>query len=83
MKDLFLTARFKRAWKKLPLLLQPSLNEHIQALRVDDATLDVKKLHGQDPAVFRLRVGDYRVLFARDAASITCLEVGLRKDIYC
>jgi mRNA interferase RelE/StbE len=41
---------------------------------------DIKKLKGSDD--FRLRVGDYRVIFSIEGNIIQILKVGHRKHIY-
>jgi len=41
---------------------------------------DIKRLKGKDE--FRLRVGDYRVLFSLDNNLIIVWKVGHRKNIY-
>ncbi len=46
------------------------------------APVDVKKLQGIDPPVFRLRVGDYRVRFRQDEETIRIIRVLNRKDAY-
>ena len=44
---------------------------------------DVKRLHGSNrPQKFRLRVGNYRVIFRIDQDVITILRVDNRGDIY-
>jgi mRNA-degrading endonuclease RelE of RelBE toxin-antitoxin system len=43
-------------------------------------TADVKKLKGRDER--RLRVGDYRVLFAIEGTSVVVLAVNHRRDVY-
>ena len=47
------------------------------------ARLDVQKLMGYD-AVYRLRVGDYRVIFEYDKGNrlIKILKVGKRENVY-
>jgi mRNA interferase RelE/StbE len=42
---------------------------------------DVKKLKGSKKQ-YRLRVGDYRVLFELESRAITVYDFGHRKDIY-
>ena len=42
----------------------------------------VKRLHGFDPPEFRLRVGDYRVLFHLDNETMRVLRVRNRKEAY-
>ena len=41
---------------------------------------DVKKLKGREGA--RLRVGDYRIIFAETAPAIEVFEAGHRRNIY-
>ena len=41
---------------------------------------DVKRLQGSSE--FRLRVGDYRVIFMLEGDTMTILKVGHRKNIY-
>lgn len=51
--------------------------DHLQ----NDLTGDVKKLQGFKRK-YRLRAGNYRVLFELDAACVVIYDVGDRKDIY-
>ena len=43
---------------------------------------DVKKLQGRLPSEYRLRVGRFRVIFARENGEIVVLRVADRKDAY-
>ena len=43
---------------------------------------DVKKLKDCTPPAWRLRVGRFRVLFAREAAAIVVMRVSDRRDAY-
>ena len=54
--------------------------EKIEAMR-DDLTGDVKKLTNFTPE-YRLRVGNYRVLFALEDNKIIVYRVQHRKDTY-
>jgi mRNA interferase RelE/StbE len=45
-------------------------------------SVDIKKLHGIDPPVFRLRVGDYRVRFRQDGGIIRIVRVLNRREAY-
>lgn len=51
--------------------------EHLQ----DDLTGDVKKLKGFKHK-YRLRAGNYRVLFELEGTTVVIYDVGNRKDIY-
>ena len=44
---------------------------------------DVRRLHGGD-ALYRLRVGAFRILFTRDeaTATIAVINIGNRGDVY-
>lgn len=55
----------------------------IAAYAADPATQanNVKRLKGR-PAVWRLRVGDYRVLFSGDAECTLVVDIGPRGAIY-
>jgi mRNA interferase RelE/StbE len=56
----------------------------IEGLRHDPPAGDVKKLRGMNPAVHRLRVGDFRVMFRNDIEkeTIFILHVARRRDMY-
>ena len=44
---------------------------------------DVKRLHGtRKPTLYRLRVGDYRIIFCSELDQITVLRVDNRGDVY-
>ncbi len=43
---------------------------------------NVRKLSGADLGEFRLRLGDWRILFDLDGNDVVILRVGHRKDIY-
>lgn len=47
----------------------------------DDPAGDVKKLKGFKRK-YRLRAGDYRVLFELEGTTVVIYDVGHRKDIY-
>jgi mRNA interferase RelE/StbE len=55
---------------------------HLLALEEDPRPAGTKKLQGQDG--YRLRVGDYRVLYTVDdrAKQVTIYAVGHRRDVY-
>jgi mRNA interferase RelE/StbE len=55
----------------------------VAAYATDPGSLanNVKRLKGQ-PAILRLRVGDYRVLFVEDEDGILVLDIGPRGSIY-
>ena len=64
--------------------LEPHISKRIvkktKELQEDPFSKDIKHLRGQHG--FRLRVGDYRVIFAIEGNEIHVLKVGHRKHIY-
>ena len=72
-----------RDLEKLDKGLQRRIVARIEALAVDPFPSGIKKLQGADN-LYRLRVGDYRVLYEVDAGVLLVLvvRVGPRKEIY-
>ncbi|MDQ3397052.1 MAG: type II toxin-antitoxin system RelE/ParE family toxin [Deinococcota bacterium] len=66
--------------RQLPLEVQARIVVRLKGLRQDLAG-DVKKLTNHTPE-YRLRVGDYRVLFEVDGDVIVVHRVRHRKDAY-
>ena len=77
--DLQFTAAALRDLKKLPKQVAQRILAKTEAMR-DDLQGDVKRLHG-DPG-FRLRVGDYRVLFDLEGTNIIVHRVRHRREAY-
>jgi mRNA interferase RelE/StbE len=50
--------------------------------RGDAPNADVKKLHAMKPATWRLRVGDFRVLYRHIRGAVVIVDLDDRKDIY-
>jgi mRNA interferase RelE/StbE len=79
MKDISFTTAAARQW----LILSADIRKRIDAKLAVYATNglgDVKWLKGR--AGCRLRVGDWRVIFIEENASIIIVAVGNRRDIY-
>jgi mRNA interferase RelE/StbE len=66
--------------KKLPSQESRRIVEKIELLR-NDLAGDVKRLTNFTPE-YRLRVGDYRVLFETEGQSVVIYRVLHRKDAY-
>jgi len=74
----------ERAFLALPKDLQKRLDKRLISLQDTPRPLGVKALTGE-PGVFRLRVGDYRVLYeVHDDVLIVLvvLKVGHRREVY-
>ncbi|MBR9701301.1 type II toxin-antitoxin system RelE/ParE family toxin [Candidatus Pacearchaeota archaeon] len=73
----------KRAFQeldKLDQIISRRILRNIKELKKNFHTKDVKRLKGKD--IYRLRVGNYRVLFYIENDLISILKVGHRKKIY-
>jgi len=71
-----------RELEDLPLKDRRRIATKIQALSEDPRPRGCEKLTGQDR--FRLRQGDYRILFEVDdpAATLTVVKIGHRGQVY-
>ena len=74
--------RFDAAFFKLPRAVQARITARIDEMGVGLAIFPHHRLTGSDR--YRLRVGDYRILYTFDAAGdvIHLLAVGHRREIY-
>jgi mRNA interferase RelE/StbE len=67
----------------LPRAVLVRVDAAIQALGSDPRPVGVKKLSGQE-SVYRVRVGDYRVVYTIDdqAVLVLIVRVAHRRDVY-
>jgi len=80
--------KFKVIWDKkalseldkLDIIIAKRIIIKVRELSDDPFSKDIKKLKGE--SAFRLRVGDYRVIFDIIRDAIIILKVGHRKNIY-
>ena len=79
MKEIAFTPAATRQWLKLSAAVRRRIDAKLMVYATNEAG-DVKRLKGR--AGCRLRVGDWRVIFIEDTASITIVAVGNRRDIY-
>jgi len=72
-----------KSFEKLPKLDQKAIIKQIDLLPTAYENSDIKKLKGHSH-LYRLRVGDYRIIFAinKDLKQICISAVGHRRDIY-
>jgi len=66
--------------QSIPKLMVERIIEKVEALR-NDLAGDVKRLTNFSPE-YRLRVGDYRVLFEVEASKVIIYRVKHRSDAY-
>lgn len=65
---------------KLDSSVARRIAKKVEELRENLLSQDIKKLKGSSD--FRLRVGDYRVIFEIDGSKIKILKLGHRQNIY-
>ncbi|HZS01680.1 MAG TPA: type II toxin-antitoxin system RelE/ParE family toxin [Chloroflexota bacterium] len=75
--------RAERQFKALPRQVQVRLRARIEALTDDPRPAVAAKLAGPEE-LYRIRVGDYRVVYAVQDAVLLVLVVGVghRRDVY-
>ena len=71
-----------RELEALPLKARRRITARIQHLAAEPRPAGTEKLSGQEK--YRLRQGDYRVLYSVDAAQLTVVivKIGHRRDVY-
>jgi mRNA interferase RelE/StbE len=78
-----LSPRAMRDIERLSDAVQRRIYAGLDRLAADSRTCDVVKLQGEE-GWYRLRVGDWRILFTRDddARVYTVAKIADRKDVY-
>lgn len=82
------TIRFRpaagRALRKLEREWQRRIAEGVEAIRHDPLGAKAKKMKPRSPPRWRVRVGDYRIVYAvhEDAGEIEIVAIGHRRDVY-
>lgn len=79
MKEVVFTPGATRQWMKLATDTRKRIDAKLMVY-AENGSGDVKRLKGS--AGCRLRVGDWRVIFIEERASIVVVAVGNRRDIY-
>jgi len=76
--------RAEKDFSKLPLIMKKRVIQAIEALSSDPKPAGHKKLKGQTEELFRIRVGDYRIIYTINDGEliILVLTIDHRKDVY-
>lgn len=84
MRQLFVTPQFKKDWRDVPVHVRAQADSISAALRANpvDTRLGVKKLQGITPFAWRVRIGQYRLVYSFTKTEIILHRIRLRKDIY-
>jgi len=74
----------KKELRNLPKDFISKIINSVSELSVNPFPAGVKKLKGNDDNEFRIRIGNYRVIYTvqNDVLIIEVIKVGHRKDIY-
>lgn len=74
----------EKSLEKIPKKDRLKIIEKIDALELDPMPLGSLKLKGSKEALYRIRLGDYRVVYSikKEILVVLVVEVGHRKEIY-
>ncbi len=72
--EVVLTRQAEKALRRLPRTLLQRIDRALTALSTDPTPPDCKKLVGQ-PDLYRVRVGDWRIVYALEAQRLVVLVV--------
>jgi mRNA interferase RelE/StbE len=77
------TSRARRDLDGLDRAVQQHLRTHIDRLAANPIPAGAKKLHGDEP-YYRIRVGDYRLVYQIDGKELVVIvvKIGHRKEVY-
>ena len=69
---------FQKLYNELPRNTQDRINKNLHELANDPVTsrahCDIKVLHDTDPKKYRLRVGEYRIIYVIDGRQVKILD---------
>jgi mRNA-degrading endonuclease RelE of RelBE toxin-antitoxin system len=81
----FTEAALKYLETQVPAKIRGQIKRRIEALAATPVPLGAKKLNGimdGEHAVYRVRQGEYRILYSVRPIIIVVLDIGHRKDVY-
>lgn len=85
MFEVVFTKSAHKEYRALPRRARAAVDEALELLRINPVSelLKIKKIHGRENH-FRVRVGDYRVVYTPHFAQVRIhvIRVGHRKDVY-
>jgi len=77
---------FQKSFHELPNNTQDRIRKHLLELKEDPVTsrphCDIKILQDTDPKKYRLRVGDYRIIYSIDMKKVKVIELIKREVGY-
>jgi mRNA-degrading endonuclease RelE of RelBE toxin-antitoxin system len=77
---------FQKAFQELPVTLQKNIRTSLQGLKEDPLTAragcDIKGLIDTHPRKYRLRVGDYRIIYLIEKKEVKVIDLIKREQGY-
>ena len=75
---------FQKSFLELSKNTQDRIRKSLNELKVDPGTsrpqCDIKILHDTDPRKYRLRVGDYRIIYLIDKKTVKIIDI-IKREI--
>ena len=82
MYSVVVSSTFARQFRKLPAPEKERIRSALKKLGIDPyharTGADIKSLSGTNPPKYRLRVGNYRIIFAIGNTEVKAIEVFIR-----
>ncbi len=68
----------------LPKVIRIRIGRKIDSLQTNPTPQGVKLLKGKDREAYRVRVGDYRILYQikKDILTVLVIKIGHRREVY-
>ncbi len=83
-KRIRLSGRAQKDFKRLSKKLQERVRKALKELSIGTRKMDIKKLKGLDGRedLYRLRVGDYRIIYLPTGSELLIIRIDHRNKIY-
>ena len=84
MRELLVTSQFEKDCRSLPVFVRQHADGVIVRLRTNplDASLNLRKLKEIGDDLWRVRVGNYRLVYSFSETSLILYRLRHRKDVY-
>ena len=84
MRELLITPQFQKDSRKIPEYILEESDLVLSKLKENplEDSLNISKLKGFKPPIWRVRIGSYRIAYSFNEKFLICLRFRHRKDIY-
>lgn len=84
MRVLQVSPQFQKDWRDVPSSVREEASDISRRLLINpvDPSLLTKKLQGIVPVAWRVRIGQYRLIYSFTKKSVILHRIRLRKDVY-